>query len=733
MKGKKVLAFILAVSVMMTNGSITYAAEDTIDTGSSEQTADISEQAIEIEQQEVPAYGESTEGQTEDGFSYTIADGQARITAYTGTDVNVNIPSSIEGYPVTTLAKYLFLRNTTIETVYIPETITHMEDSLTVFTDATSLKEINVSKDNEIYFSRDGVLFVHAEGKPEGLPVMVKYPEGKSCDTYVIPDDVMGIGSHVFRNCPALGKIIVPESVNFCADESFRLLEGVTIILKQEDTSQIALDNRAFTELTNCVIIVKNEEMKQWAIEQPSGEAPLYLSPTTKIKISSELTAEEKSSYLTPATSLVFADTGAATKSITLKPDSLAEQHANNFKNWNGVSDLDSAFEAGTYMDVEYAVSPADTTDSVTWESGDPGVAIVAVRNGKVRIIGAGHGQCVITGKDESGHTLILNVLVTIPIQDIQCSFHDNNFTNSGTASFDYDSVKNDYVFNNNGESRIYFSIWSTAPDNMTQYTPTCNELLDWTITGDTNKLIYKTEHRQNGAGEEWDEHYFKVDGPGVVTLNVSVKDDDGSIKKGIFTLKVVKSTSSNEVDNKNESTPQPEKKSQKITNVSSSYKKAYKSSVTLKPKAKTSCTYKTSNSRVATVNSKGKVTIKGTGRATITITAKATSAYKSATKKITIYAIPAKMKTPTVKAGKRKLSVSWKKDSKADGYQIQYSTSSKFKKAKNVSCSKKTAKTTLKKLKSGKKYYVRIRAYKKIGNKKYYGSYSRVNSIKVK
>ena len=90
-------------------------------------------------------------------------------------------------------------------------------------------------------------------------------------------------------------------------------------------------------------------------------------------------------------------------------------------------------------------------------------------------------------------------------------------------------------------------------------------------------------------------------------------------------------------------------------------------------------------------------------------------------------------MKAPVVKAGKKKLTVSWKKDSKVDGYQIQYSTNNKFKKAATVTCSKKTAKTTIKRLKKGKKYYVRIRAYKKIGNKKYYGAWSKVKSVKVK
>ena len=74
--------------------------------------------------------------------------------------------------------------------------------------------------------------------------------------------------------------------------------------------------------------------------------------------------------------------------------------------------------------------------------------------------------------------------------------------------------------------------------------------------------------------------------------------------------------------------------KKQKITKVSSAYKKSVGQSFTLKPKAKGKITYKTGNKKVATVNSKGKVTVKGTGKATITVTAKATSTYSKSVKK---------------------------------------------------------------------------------------------------
>ena len=174
--------------------------------------------------------------------------------------------------------------------------------------------------------------------------------------------------------------------------------------------------------------------------------------------------------------------------------------------------------------------------------------------------------------------------------------------------------------------------------------------------------------------------------------------------------------------------------KKQKITKVSSTYKKSVGQSFTLKPKAKGKITYKTGNKKVATVNSKGKVTVKGTGKATITVTAKATSTYSKCVKKITVYGVPKKPEMKKLTAGKKKFTVQWKKDKKADGYQVQYSTDKKFKKnVKSVNVSKKSTKATVKKLKKGKTYWVRMHSYKKINGKKYYSGWGKVKSVKVR
>ena len=93
------------------------------------------------------------------------------------------------------------------------------------------------------------------------------------------------------------------------------------------------------------------------------------------------------------------------------------------------------------------------------------------------------------------------------------------------------------------------------------------------------------------------------------------------------------------------------------------------------------------------------------------------------------------KTKISKVKGAKKKLTVNWKKISKATGYQVQVATDKKFKKnKKSLTISKnKTISKTIKKLKSKKKYFVRVRTYRKVGGKKVYSSWSSVKNIKTK
>ena len=67
-------------------------------------------------------------------------------------------------------------------------------------------------------------------------------------------------------------------------------------------------------------------------------------------------------------------------------------------------------------------------------------------------------------------------------------------------------------------------------------------------------------------------------------------------------------------------------------------------------------------------------------------------------------------------------------------GYQVQYSTSKTFKSAKTKTLtSYKTTSVTLKSLKAGTKYYVRVRTYKSVDGTRYYSSWSSYKTAKTK
>ena len=86
------------------------------------------------------------------------------------------------------------------------------------------------------------------------------------------------------------------------------------------------------------------------------------------------------------------------------------------------------------------------------------------------------------------------------------------------------------------------------------------------------------------------------------------------------------------------------------------------------------------------------------------------------------------------LKKGVRAFKPTWKKQTRQiSGYQVQYSTKKNFKSAKIKAVSSKKKSTWVIKKKAHKRYYVRIRTYKKVGKAKYYSSWSSAKSVKTK
>ncbi len=98
---------------------------------------------------------------------------------------------------------------------------------------------------------------------------------------------------------------------------------------------------------------------------------------------------------------------------------------------------------------------------------------------------------------------------------------------------------------------------------------------------------------------------------------------------------------------------------------------------------------------------------------------------------------VPSKAKIKSVKAGatgSKQATVTWAKVVGATGYRIYYSVDRDFETVKKVTVKDGEAVSkTIKKLKKGKKYYFRVRAYKKVDGKNLWGKYSNTKSVKIK
>lgn len=100
-----------------------------------------------------------------------------------------------------------------------------------------------------------------------------------------------------------------------------------------------------------------------------------------------------------------------------------------------------------------------------------------------------------------------------------------------------------------------------------------------------------------------------------------------------------------------------------------------------------------------------------------------------------TIYRVNQEKITKIKSTVKKKCTVTYKKNASASGYRVMYSTDKTFKKNVKVyraSVNKKTN-VTLSGLKAGKRYYVRVQGFKKVGKTYYYGAWSKTVNVVIR
>lgn len=276
---KKVISILLTATMLL---SITAS----IPLSASAVTTDM----VESSNTYTDKYGEWTYERSTEGYGY-------KITGYTGSMTDIVIPDEINNMPVVEIGNSAFAYCSDLTSIVIPDTVVYIDDyafnycsgltSITIpdsvysigesaftycsslpcilipdsvtyigdsaFNYCDNLSNIDISENNSVYSSIDGVLFNNDKSE------LIYFPNANSTDNYVVPDGVTTIGDSAFYCCTSLNSITISESVNYINDSAFSGCTNLTDVTIPDDV--IYIGNYAFEYCSNLTSITIPENV----------------------------------------------------------------------------------------------------------------------------------------------------------------------------------------------------------------------------------------------------------------------------------------------------------------------------------------------------------------------------------------------------------------------------------------------------------------------------------------
>ena len=183
-------------------------------------------------------------------YTYSVSGDKATITDVdTSISGNITIPSTLGGYPVTSIGNSAFRECDALTSVSIPDSVTYIGNY--AFACCYALTSIIVDENNSNYSSdANGVLF------NKNRTTLIQYPVGSNKTAYTIPDSVTYIGSYAFACCDALTSVTIPDSVTSIGTSAFEDCDKLTDVYysgTQEQWAKISIGSTN-TPLTNATI-----------------------------------------------------------------------------------------------------------------------------------------------------------------------------------------------------------------------------------------------------------------------------------------------------------------------------------------------------------------------------------------------------------------------------------------------------------------------------------------------
>ena len=717
---------------------------------------------------------------TSDGLKYSISGDEVEITDYTGSATELEIPAKIEGYPVTSIGYEAFRDCSSLRTITIPNSVKSIGES--AFYYCRSLTTITIP--DSVTSIGDWAFYRCDRFTTITIPDSVTsigdsaFRSCSSLTTITIPDSVTSIGNSAFRDCTSLTTVNfnaanctymgyyddygnynctsfggcsnlttvnIGENVETIPDFAFYDCTSLTTITIGDSVESIG--SYAFYSCDRLTTITIPDSVKSIGENAFSGTA-YYNNPNNW-----------KDKVLYVNNHLIKAKDSIETCNVKEGTKTIAGSAFYDCRSLTTITIPDSVTSIGNY--VFY----------LCWD-----LTTITIPKGVTSIGCSAFDSCysltTITIPDSvtsigdyafAGCSSLTTITIPDSVKSIGYSAFDSCYslktitipdsvTSIGDYAFDYcsslttitlpDSVKSigDSAFYDCSSLKTIFYGGSEAEKEQMKISFSGNDA-----------LLFDAIWHYEATDHSWDSGKITTQpscAEGVKTFYCTLDGCDGTKNETLKALGHTEVTIPAKVPTYDATGLTAGKKCSvcgKITVAQQTIAKLTKTSLkkakltvkaqTYNGKAKKpSVTVKLGNKTLKknvdyTISYKNNTKI---GKATVTVTGK--GIYKDSAK--TTFAInPKKVSSLKVKAGKKQMTVSFKKDKSAGGYEILYATSKNFKKGKKTIKIKsyKTAKKVIKKLKSKKTYYVKVRSFKKVGGKTYYGAYTTVKKVKVK
>ena len=661
---------------------------------------------------------------------------------------------------VTIIKDSAFEECTNLRSVQIPDTVTKIEPE--AFYNCTSLTTVNIpdtvkSIDKSVFSGCASLTEVHLPSTIKEMPVSafynckklttINFPStlttiGNSafsgCESLpeaILPSGVEKIESNAFKNCKALKKAAVPDTVSSIGSSAFYGCEALTDITLGSKLKKI--ESQTFYGCTVLPSIVL-----PYNVTTIGDSAFVNCTKLTQITVPRNTTSIASNAFSYPkkmtmyGPSDCYAQTYASGKGIKYVTQDI---HATSVS----LDITEKTAERYDDFQLTATIAPLNFTDAVVWTSSNEEVATVS-DTGYVEICGVGTAVITVTAGNVKAACKI-----TVPQLIDWIEFDEDEIELKAGQTY---------------QLKPYISP-SDATNKKLKYTSSDTKVAEVSASGLVTAKSEGEAKIRAAATDGSDEYavcYVTVTGKAKVTgitldrtsaevkrgekltLNATVSPSYASNKKVVWKSANTKIAT---VDANGSVTAKAPGRT-KIT-VTSSENSSYQASCTVTVPYK--ITYKLNKGKNNASNPSTyygkKVTLKNPSRKGYAFAGwytdakfkkKITSISSSAKSEYVLYAKWTKVKvakaslTSAKNSKSKQILLKYKKVSGAKGYEISYSTDKKFKK---VVTKKNTAKTsyTISKLKKGKIYYVRIRAYKMDSTgKKVYGKYSSMKKVKV-